>query len=525
MIHQFRAKLAPASKEGEAVALVMPWGAVVEHDGQKVTFDQDSISIPERTVAVNIDHGDGALERIGKLTDARSTDAGLEAVLALSDTSSGRDVRTLLRDGVLEDVSAGVAISSEREIDGVLHKAGELDHVAIVARGAFGEAGSKVLAVHKEDPMKDEKQVETPPEPAVTEDFATAAEVLELRQSLATIEGDLAGVRVEEKHPLDGMTLDQFMKAKIVNEFVGAKVEIEGVTPAHLEAVQKFALADDTSTTGAGVVPDFISGEILSIVDTDRAYISEHPKDPIGSAGMSVDYPTWATKPSVDVQATEKTEVDSTASAVTITSFDLETIAGATDVSLQLIRRSSPSFVTQLFREYAHVYAVKTETLATAAAVAGAGGTAILADLGADAALTQAAYLTANSAIIAGVRRPATHNFLAPDRWEQLLSLVDSTGRPLVATTPASERFNAPGVVVGNSMVGEYLGLKVVLVPDAATGTCLIENVDRGLAILEQKQPDLSAVQVDLLGVNMGVWSLFSDAVKYADGLYTLTLV
>ena len=526
MIEQFAARITEA-KARSVTALLMPFGAVVEHEGRKVTFDKGSIDVGDG-VPVNVDHDGSAPSRIGKLTRTYETDDGLFGEFTISETALGNDVRTLLLDGVITDVSAGVKIDQDREVlkDGVLHRAGSLDHLAVVGVGAFGSEGSRVTAVHsKTDDLEVEMAEKEKATPEVVEHTdELAVEVAELRSSIAELATNVGRIEVDEPNPLERFTLDQVVKSMIVAQHRGGPVAIEGVDAGMAADIERYVLADDTTTTGAGLVPDFQSQEIISIVDTDRAYISEHPKDPIGSAGMSVTYPVVVTKPSVDAQATEKTEVDSTAMDIDTQSHALATVAGASDVSIQLIERSSPSFVQQLFREYAHVYSIDTETRAVAAAIVGAGDTAILADLGADAAVTQAAYLAANTAIIAGVRRPATHNFLAPDRWEQLLSLVDTTGRPLVATTPGSERFNAPGVVVGNQMVGEYLGMKVVLVPDAAVGTCLIENVDRGVAILEQSPQQLRALQVDLLGWNLGLFAYFAAAVKYGAGLATLTL-
>ena len=150
---ELRAEIAEAT-EAKVCVRVVPFGHAVNYQGHLVSFEQGGISVPDQ-VPVSIDHGKGSLERIGKLVQAMETTDGLYATLAISDTQAGRDTLTLMRDGVLTDVSAGVELATELA-DGPM--AGSLDHVSIVPRGAFGSAGpgSKVLAASADNEGDDE---------------------------------------------------------------------------------------------------------------------------------------------------------------------------------------------------------------------------------------------------------------------------------------------------------------------------------------------------------------------------------
>ena len=287
------------------------------------------------------------------------------------------------------------------------------------------------------------------------------------------------------------------------------------------DKMEKFALDGDTTTGAAGLVPDYLSSEYLSIIATSRAFLGNISSDPIGTAGMSVVYPDRTSGPSVAVQAVENTEVSSTALVVGTMSVDLLTYAGANKVSQQLITRSQPGFVDILFRELAGQYAQVTDKASISAAVAGAGGTAVLADLGADPAATFAAFNVANSAIITAVRKPADTVWLAADRWAQLNSLVDADGRPLLVFG-ANGPMNAQGQSQFNTMVAQYHGWTVRLDVDAPVGTCLIGWSD-AVANLEQSPISLSALQVDTLSTDIGIAGLQNIVVKFDGGLYTLT--
>jgi len=227
-------------------------------------------------------------------------------------------------------------------------------------------------------------------------------------------------------------------------------------------------------------------------------------------------------KGTVAKQATEITEIASGAVTVATKSADLFTYAGANNVAQQLIMRSSPAFVQILLDELAGQYAQVTNKDSVEVAVAGAGDTAVLADLGADAAATFAAFNLASSTIILGVRRPADTVWLAPDRWGQINSLVDADGRPLLVY-PANGPMNAQGQSGFDTTVAQYHGWVLRLDVDAPAGTCLIAASQKSVANLESNPTQLSALQVSTLSTEIGIWGLQNIIVKYPDGLYTLT--
>lgn len=516
MLELFDAQATADKDAGTIDVLAIPFGVPISHQGIMIQFDPGSVAIPDSVVPITVEHSGGVVDRIGKLTDWRETDDGLYAEAQISETALGGDVLTLLRDGVITDVSAGVEIDPGAESEdkaGVLHRAGVMDHIAIVGAGAFGDAGSKVLAVHTKESNVDEKEKGTPVEETKDE---TAAEVVTLSESVDRLEKTVAQLA------LPGAIKERVSPFENLKEFVLTLGDAQKGDRKAQAKIEEYVLADDTTTTAAGVVPDGQSSEIISIVADSRPFVATIPNDPIGDFGMTVNYPTVTQKPDVDVQAAEKTEVASQATTVGVTALDLITFAGASDVARQLIERSQPSFVDLLFREYAGVYADKTEASAVAAGIAGAGGTAILADLGADAALTYAAFAAASGAIMTGTRRAASDAILSVDKWIELMRLVDSDGRPLLVMDPQGPA-NAAGNSDLASMSGTYAGIRIWADPAAPAATTLIYNRNRSAAVGEQAPIQLRAEVVSLLGFEMGVYGLFGTIVKYADGLYTLT--
>ena len=502
MIHEFKAQIT-SSAAGSLTARIAPFGVAVPYGSRTVEFAVGSIHVPQSNVPLTLDHADGVLSAVGVMTRSFETTDALFAEFTLADTEAGRDVRELLKLGAVNDVSVGIALTEDFE-GGIM--SGTLDHVSVVSHGRIPNA--EVLSVH------DDK------EPTVAEEEEATAPVVayddeELKQTMA-----------EMADKIDTFTtkvVDEPALFSSLSDFVETMADDRRGMADAVDKMAKFALASDTTTGASGVVPDYLSSEYLSIIDTTRAFNNNIPQDPIGSAGMSVVYPKRTSGPSVAEQVTENTEVDSTALVIGIQTVALKTYAGANKVSQQLITRSQPGFVDILFRELAGQYASVTDAASIATAVAAAGDSNVLADLSTDAAVTFAAFNDANAAVIAGVRKPADTVWLAPDRWAQLNSLTDSSGRPLLVYGPNNPS-NAQGQSQFNTMVAQYHGWTVRLDVDAATGTCLIAN-SMAMANLEQSPVQLSALQVDTLSTDIGIYGLQNIIVKFPAGLATLTLV
>lgn len=535
MLHEFTATVESFDADtGTAHVRVMPWNRIIEHAGRQITFDAGSIDV-DGPVPVNLDHSGDVLAHIGRVASHQIDGDGFFATLTLSDTAAGRDARTLLRDGVITDVSAGVLTDPDNEYvddNGVLHRSGTLHHVAIVRQGAFGNTadGSKVLSVHNHQegaqPMSETgKAEEVGALTAELEDFkaefkATTEQVDDLRRIVSDL--STPGNITEREPDLSmGRALQAIMfghDPELANRFA---VDPDRVRRDH-KAIQEYALGKDNTTVGAGVVPDFAKSEVISIVDANRPINNVLRKVPIEDYGMTLDFPIVATKPSAAVQSSEHDEPDSTQIDVNTLALALGTYAGASDVSIQLLERSMPSYLQVLYEEYAHVLALRTEIVASDALIAGAGGTAVLADLSADDAATIAAVATRKAAVMAGTRQLATHMIVGTTRWTQLESLVDTDGRPHLQYY--GDGVNALGANWTDGQQPWFMGMRVVVSPDATATDCIILNANRSLIVAESA-PQFFNVDIrgTSLSVQLGVYQYYGTAVAHAAGIQTLT--
>ena len=525
MLHEFRAEVADLNhEEGSATVRLIPYGHTIQHQGQTIQFDAGSLRFDGKA-PVNLDHGANVLDHIGIVERFTETADGAYAVLKFSDTVAGRDTRTLLLDGVIEDVSAGVMVDADAEYvddDGVLHRKGSLHHVAIVRTGAFGSAGagSKVLSVHAHDQggsnVSDDKAATSPVVEHAGDDkvVALTSEVEQLRQAVAELSTPGA---VTPREP--ELTTGEYLTAIMLgdNPEFAAKIGIDyEKQQRNLKRIQQYALAKDNTTVGAGVVPAFAKSEVISIVDANRPINSVLRKVPIEQYGMTLNFPIVATKPSVAVQSAQHDEPDSTQIDINSLALTLGTYAGASDVAIQLLERSMPSYLQVLYEEYAHVLAQATEVVASDALIAGAGGTAVLASLATDAGATVAAVATRKAAIVAGTRQPATHIIIGTTRLTQLESLVDTTDRPLLHYGDGMNSLGAQNV--------KFMGMDLVISPDATATDCIIINANRSLLVAESA-PQFFNVDIrgTSLSVQLGIYQYYGTAVAHAAGIQTLT--
>lgn len=107
------------------------------------------------------------------------------------------------------------------------------------------------------------------------------------------------------------------------------------------------ALADITTSGNLGIIPESAREPIEDTIDASRPFM-ESTRQVDEPEGMNLTYPRIVTRPVVGTQTAEKTEVASGPVSVTATDYPPITIAGAADISIQLLRKSSPSFL-QLF--------------------------------------------------------------------------------------------------------------------------------------------------------------------------------
>lgn len=129
-------------------------------------------------------------------------------------------------------------------------------------------------------------------------------------------------------------------------------------------------LADTISDDNPAFMPTAFSNVLIGEIDPFRPFLGSTTQIDMPADGLEISYPRIVQRPTVAEQLTEKTEVSSQAVETDRVTSPVRTFAGAGDLSLQLLRRSSPQFLDFYLRLLGEAYATVTENAAVDALLA-----------------------------------------------------------------------------------------------------------------------------------------------------------
>ena len=495
------------SEKGVIVGTVVPYGAFGNTSLGPVAFQAGAFGKPPETVKLLLEHD--ARRPIGRATGFVDGPDHMTGTFKLSRTTAGKDALIEAAEGLREGLSVGAnIIDFEDTEEGYVVTAAELVEVSLVTTPAFSEAGVEQVAASTPEPEP------TPDQEPVTMEHETpevepAAEVVEASKVEAAAPTSQY-ITVGAPRALDGMTAGGFAKAQL--EAAAGDRDAQIVVQA--------ALADNTTTTGAGVVPTRFLTEVISVLDNSRPFVDSISREALPDAGMDFKIPRVTQKPSVAEQAAEGDEVDSTAFTLDYLTVDVKTFGGGERISRQLIERSDPAFLDRLIIELSAQYAQVVDNYARTQAFAGAAASD---------------GTTMYKAIVQGIADSYGVMRFAPDRlhvspagtgavtWEKLMEEVDSEGRPLFAAASPS---NANGVIVQGTTRGTVAGLDLVVNPNApATATGLVYPSAFATFYEAAGAPVQVSVQdVSSLEVEVAVYGYIAVAIKHPTAARYLTV-
>jgi len=279
--------------------------------------------------------------------------------------------------------------------------------------------------------------------------------------------------------------------------------------------LQARVVADLVTADNLGVVPPMFAGDLRETIDATRPFFSSVRRLNIPRAGMQLTVPVIETRPTTGVQSSEKAELASTATSITAANFDPITIGGYGDISLQLLKRSDPSYLELYLDLLAEAMSIDADDQAVDALLAEAavneGGTLDPEDASLGAAWANAAAVS---------RR------LTPDNiWlssAAVAAFIDAkasgTNAPLYSNLQGN--FTAAG-----GTGGTISGLRPIHVPaldDEAVD--IVVGPSRGMAVAEDGS---YVLQVDVparAGRDVALVTMIWVAVLYPAAFTTFTL-
>jgi HK97 family phage prohead protease len=336
---------------GQGYGRAVPYGVETNIGNVRESFGPNAFAL-EDVIGKPIAYRHG--EPIGVITSAENRSDGLYIDFNIANTVQGRDAATLIRTGSAKGLSVGFMPTKSvwnRAKTAVQHMAASLMETSITHMPAYPTAG--VTAIREEEMSVETVEVETAP--AVTADIQAREAIASVREQVAQIEARSYAAAPEVHELAQYRSLGDYRLAVLNGE------------------IEARALFDQVTDNNPGVLPPNWSTIVRGIFDLGRPTINAFGVESAGTTGTTFNWPYWDGDLTtiVEEQVDEKDEVNSVAINILKGTATLKTFAAGSDISYQLLQRSSPSYVDAHTRIMINSY-VQVTDIAFVSAVYGA---------------------------------------------------------------------------------------------------------------------------------------------------------
>ena len=426
----------------------VPYDQTTQIGAMSESFARDSFN-PSDVIGKPFAYRHG--EPIGVITGAENKPDGLYIDFQIVNTAQGRDAATLMRTGASKGLSVGfkpIKSVMNRAGDAIQHVAASLLEVSQTHMPAYATGVSEIR--EDEEIMSVETVEETP---AVSADMEAREAIGAVRQELAALQ---ASVHVSAP------AVHELAQYRSLGEYRLAVLNGE---------IESRALFDQVTANNPGVLPPNWSLSVRGIFDLGAPTINAFGRESAGTTGMTFNWPYWEGDLTeiVAEQVDEKDEVNSVAINILKGTANLKTYAAGSDISYQLLQRSSPSYVDAHTRIMLNSY-VQVTDIAFVGAVYGA-RTVEAYDFAADTtgAAFREAVFGASVSVQTATGMPAEFVLVSPTVFTKIGGW--STFFPSNYGT-----FNVSGTAQSNTLGVNVSGLPVILDRNIGGEAILVSN-------------------------------------------------
>jgi hypothetical protein len=340
----------------EISARLFEWDVPGETDTGPELIERGALDgVDPANVMLTLDHEGPA---IGRAIALESRDDGPHAIFRVAKTARGDEAMALTAPGADDEPALyrHVSVAFTRAPFDALRSVGgrsvgvrkKIDLRAVGLTWHPAHKGAAILEVREGDPTVGENVAPEPNVNAISEALLERLEKLEER-SRSVIEFPTAPA------------------PKVADKGKWVQYALRSLTGERVSDLEMRELADVVTSDNMGVVPVQIKTELIGLIDPVRRFLGSTRQVPAGDSGVEIQFPVLEQRPKVDTQSSEKDELASQATKITSTSFTAVTKGGAGDISMQLLKRSSPAFLNLWLELLAEAYAINTDESAVEA--------------------------------------------------------------------------------------------------------------------------------------------------------------
>jgi hypothetical protein len=458
--------------------LALPYEIPGRTSAGLLTVPAGAVRIPAdlRRVKLFTEHGRGT--PIGYATAADADAAGLRMVFRVAHTPAGDDA--------LLEASEGVRDALSVELDAAVVKAGRLvsaDLVAVAVTSVPAFADARLVATLAPDTPPDPDPEPVPPAPPAPEPEEPAVPETPLP------------VTASDRAPLTFQRATAEIAAAMMDNDIGrVNAALSDIVPA--------------ADAGAGFLREQWLGQLWSAAAVSRHFIDALAHQVLTS-GTKVKGWYWATKPTVDTYAGNKTPIPSNTASTAGKEAPVTRLAGGWDIDRIYQDLGEPGFLESFFAAATADLAAKTEAAAAAALLAAATDTTAAADV----------YTAIGAVVTELTGNGANVNYigLAPDLFADLLGGVSADVPWWLAAQ------GSVSIAGGTANVAD---LNVFSAPALPAGTVL--GGDKRAATYFEPSGNpirVQAVNIPNGGIDLGVFSYSATLVNDPAGIAKNTVV
>ena len=468
-----------ASADGEPTrqitGLAVPWNVKATlSGGESVVFLEGSLPEDGPMPKLLEYHDDTRV--IGRVTERVSTSEGMMFVAKLSATRAADDALALLADGALDSVSVGaIPTKFKRLSDGTLEVSqARFVELSVVTQPAYESAQIfSVAASSPEEEVSDEEEVIPNPTPTSEEDEMSEPTTVEA--AVATQPIYATAVKRDAKLP----TAVEYLSAAIAG----------GTAWERMHEALRAAAPDVVTTDTPGVLPTPILGPVYNNFVGRRPVVDAVGAKSMPGGGKVFIRPEVTTHTSIGASLAEMSNQSGTF-VVSSNQVTKQIFGGYVNISEADLDWTDPAILSILLDDMGRIYANATDNYAADTLRAGASVTRnfVAADLTDPSKWSEWVAGSASTILSSSNGNLPTHLFVSPDIWGNLLSLSDSSKRPLF---PQVGPMNAYGNLAPGQNNGNAFGLSVVVDRNFAAAT-LINADASGYELFEQQKGAIS---------------------------------
>ena len=384
-------------------------------------------------------------EIIGLVTKMEDSEEGLIIRAKISETSLGNETLNLVKDGAIRSFSVGfIPVIDEKKDNTIIRKKVDLKEVSLVAFPAYDKA--EVLSVREENNQEDKSmENNTPDYTSAIEEVRNHAEELERRLDV------LATSKVEAPSTPQFRSFGEYVKSVAAGkeDAIALHRDFTGATTA--DSIMKNAWVSDT----------------VRILNAGRPTFSVFSTGALPADGNNVEYPVIDSNTlAVGEQAAEADTLSYGKLTLTSATAPIKTYGGYTDMSRQVVERSSVNYVDTAFRAMVAKYASATNAAVRAKLISDAANFNTSA-LGAwTAAEIIDSLAEAATKVNGDTGLPLEFILVSSDVFRLIAKTVDTMDRPILSNAGATS--NTYGSINPVGLTGNILGLPVVVDPSLA---------------------------------------------------------